>query len=389
MASKSNAGGKGTNGEPDQPGKGGGPQGPASRRPSGKATTRATSSTPGQSKPGQSKPGQSKPGQSKPGQGRPSAAAKTSSEPPAPDPRPAPVAGTTTDPTSQGRPAWLSDVLRLAWLPLVLGLVVGVAVAAWSGTSVGHTTDAVINTRVAASQPNERVDLINDLAALPRITSVMEPVAEAANLSPAELRDSLQVTRIEASTMVKVSLTTAEGDDTYRRAVLQDFLDAAQEYLQPSSEPSPALEAAQTAEDDAIDAYYEAIAKNRGIAPDVALSDLQRDLAAAIRAGNQAEVARLNSQMPQAVENATEFAKLTAARERASVNVEAIAQSEAETSSTGPANLRLTYLDNTGGRDGITSSVALRRGLASGVAVVIVVGALVILLGRRRRLATT
>ncbi len=301
--------------------------------------------------------------------------------------RAASQAAPVPEPAAPAGRSRLASALRLAWLPILVGLVAGAVVAVTTGASVGQTTEGVVNTRTASTQPNERVDLINDLATLPQISAVIDPVADAAGLSSPALRDALRITRIESSTLVRLSLSTAEGDDAYRRGVLEDFLDAARGYLQPPT-PSPAVAQGQDDEAAAIEAYYAAIEEAGGLRPDDVLSRLDAQLVDARRANDRGRVRQLEKQLPQAISDATEFAKLGAARDRASANLDALASAEAETASSGPAGLELTYLDDASGRDGITSGVALRRGGAAGVVTALLVAGLILLLARRRRLPT-
>lgn len=278
---------------------------------------------------------------------------------------------------------WLDPVRRLLWLPIVVGVLAGVAVAATTEAAVEESTTAVVNTRAASSLPNDRLDLINDLVAVADLSTVTNPVARENGLSGAALRAGLSVERIEASTLTRLTLS-APGDDEFRRGVLADFLAAAQEYLTPET-PSPSLVAARAEERRAITAYYEALAENNGQDPVETFDRLAQRIVDAQVAGNTQLQNSLESFVPRATRRAAEFAAITTRRTTAEATARNLATSEATQSRGGPSALELSFVASTS-EPGLTDSVPLRRGLAAGLAAALVVAGLLLLLARGRRL---
>jgi hypothetical protein len=276
----------------------------------------------------------------------------------------------------------LAPLRRLWWIPLVVGIIAGVVVGSLAGSSVGHETRAVVNTRTATPLPNERVDLINDLTTVVKVSSVVSAVAENFDLTADELRDGLTISRLETSTFVDIRLTTDRGDDSFRREVVQAFVDEVVAYLEPSS-PSMAFENAEEAESAAIDAYYAAIEDNGGLIPSDTLNRLQARLIEARAERNTKLVSSLEASVPRATRKAAEFEKLRAQMRRAGVQLEAITQSDAESSASGVANLEISFVDSSGAQ-GVLSSLALRRGVAAGLAAALVTAGIVVLVSGAR-----
>jgi hypothetical protein len=293
---------------------------------------------------------------------------------------------TPDGPSQQGsNREWLAPLRRWWWLPAVVGVLAGIFVASLAGAPVGHNTSAVVNTRAASSLPNERIDLINDLSVALRVSEVVGPVAKAVDMSPAAVRKAISVSRVQASTLVRITATTQHGDDAVRRRMIEAFLDAAVAYLQPPS-PSRALAAAEKAERRAITAYYGAIEANAGVPPTDELTRLQQRIVQAARDGDRARRVALTRQLPPMIDAAARFTELTSRRDRAIANARTTSQSDLIASNGGIAALSPSFLDGASDTDSITSSVALRRGVAGGAAAAVLVAALVLVLGRARRL---
>lgn len=279
---------------------------------------------------------------------------------------------------------WLDPVRRLWWLPVVIGVLAGLAVGSFTTATSNETTSAVVNTRAGSTLPNERVDLINDLIATSKLSSVTNPVARANGLTGAELRTSLRVERIETSTLAQITLTTDQGDEDFRREVVSQFLESVQDYLVPEG-PTPSFQAAQRAETAAIDAYYQALADNGGMDPTVTFERLQTNLVNAQRAKNKQLQQSLRSFVPRASKKAAEFEKIERRRDRAVQTLKSLGTTEITSAKSGPAALKLSFL-TTERESGLTDSVPLRRGVAAGLAAALVVAGLLLLLARGRRL---
>ena len=279
---------------------------------------------------------------------------------------------------------WLDPVRRLWWLPLVIGVLAGVTVGSFTHATTDETSSAVINTRSGSSLPNERVDLINDLIATSKLSSVTNPVARDNGLTGPELRAGLRVERIEASTLARITLTTSKGDEDFRRDVIRQFLTSVQDYLVPDR-PTPAFKAAQQAEGKAIDDYYQAIADNGGMDPSTTFQRLQGNLIDAQRAKDKPLQRTLRSFVPRAAKRAAEFEKIDRRRDRAVATLKSLSTSELTAATSGPAALELSYLASNR-EAGITDSVPLRRGIAAGLAAALVVAGLLLMLARGRRL---
>lgn len=286
--------------------------------------------------------------------------------------------------SASARRPWWTPLRRWWWLPLLAGVAAGIAVGSLAEGTVGSSTSAVVNVRAASTLPNERLDLINDLSTVLRVSEVVDPVADDAGMTSGELRDAVTVARVEDSTQVRLTVTS-DGDEAERRAVLEGFFEAAVGYLQPTS-PSATLQQAQQAEADAIAAYYDAIEDNGGIAPPDELARLQDRIVEAARTGQTDRLATLRAAVPTVIADNRRFAELTAARDRATATLEEVTAADLVATSRGPQDLRLSYLDSSADQVSITSSVAVRRGVAAGLAAALVVGGLVVLLARRRRL---
>ena len=279
---------------------------------------------------------------------------------------------------------WLDPVRRLWWLPVVIGVLAGLFVGSFTTATSNETTSAVINTRAGSTLPNERVDLINDLIATSKLSSVTNPVARDNGLGGEELRSGLRVERIEASTLARITLTTDKGDEDYRREVITQFLASVQNYLVPER-PTPSFKAAQNAESAAINAYYQALADNGGMDPTVTFQRLQTNLVNAQRAKDKKLQQSLRSFVPRASKKAAEFEKIERRRDRAVATLKSLSTSEITQAKSGPAALKLSFLA-TNVESGITDSVPLRRGIAAGLAAALVVAGLLLLLARGRRL---
>lgn len=279
---------------------------------------------------------------------------------------------------------WLDPVRRLWWLPVVVGVVAGVMVGTFTNATTDETTSGVVNTRAGSTLPNERLDLINDLIATSQLTSVTNPVARANGLTGPELRAALSVERLEASTLARISLTTSKGDEEFRKKVISEFLSSVQTYLVPKR-PSPSFQAAQQAEAEAIDAYYQAIADAKGLDPTETLERLQARILDAQRANNKKLQNFLSSLVPRASRKAAAFEKVDSRRQRAIATVRSLATTEITQAKSGPAALKVSFLA-TNREAGITDSVPLRRGVAAGLAAALVVAGLLLLLARGRRL---
>ncbi len=279
---------------------------------------------------------------------------------------------------------WLDPVRRLWWLPVVIGVLAGLAVGSFTHATTDETTSAVVNTRAGSALPNERLDLINDLVATSKLTSVTNPVARDNGLSGPELRAALQVERIETSTLARISLTSSQGDEEFRKKVIQEFLDSVRDYLVPEG-PTPAFKAAQQAEAQAIDAYYQAIADSKGMDPTQTLERLQGNLIQAQKDKDKKLQNFLASLVPRASRKAAEFEKVDARRQRAIQTLKSLATSEVTQAESGPAALTVSFLA-TNREAGVTDSVPLRRGLAAGIAAALVVAGMLLLLARGRRL---
>lgn len=289
--------------------------------------------------------------------------------------------------SSATRSDWPSALRRLWWLPLLVAVISAVVVGFNSPTTTADSTSAVVNTRSASSLPNERLDLINDLSAVLDVTSVINPVAAQSDMSPGELREALVIKRIESSTLARITLTTSAGDDRFRREVIKRFLAETKDYLGPTS-PSPALEAAELAESEAIDDYYEAIEANNGQVPTETFTRLLARLVDAQAANDKRLYEQLLSFLPNMSEKAKEFERIDNRRARATANLRIISQLEIQESGSGPAGLQLTFLDTPAQNDSLTSSEPLRRGLGAGLAAGLVVAGLIVLLARGGRLGT-
>lgn len=278
---------------------------------------------------------------------------------------------------------WRRTLRRFFWLPLLLGLVVGSVLAATAESEDAYRTVAVVNTRAASSEPNERVDLINDLISIEDVSSIYATVAEEFDVSEQQLHDGLSVTQIAGSTSVSISLTSDDGNEVFRREVLQAFLDEVVGYLGPKR-PTSALTTAENAQNAAIDAYYAAIENNGGFLPSDTLRRLQQRLIAARDAQDVQRQQQLRQLLPGAIHRAAEFEKLRARMSRAIAQVTAVSEAEASSSTSGLADLRLTFVDDDVSKQ-LASSPALRRGVAGGLATALIVAAIVIVLGARRR----
>lgn len=289
----------------------------------------------------------------------------------------------STTPTRSGTLLW-APLRRWWWLPLAAGVVAGLLIASLAGAEVGRSTSAVVNVRAASSLPNERLDLINDLSEVLTVSEVADPVAEEAGMGSAELRRAISVARVGSSTLVRITVT-ADLDEQDRRLLLDNFFETAVDYLQPAS-PSAAYERAQQAEADAIEAYYAAIETNGGVQPPDELARLEQRIVSATREGDRERVAELQRFLRRVISDNRRFAELTSARDRATESLQAIAEADLLGSARGPVDLELSYLDGSADQVSVTSSLALRRGLAGGAAAAVVVAGLVLLLSRRRRL---
>ncbi len=279
---------------------------------------------------------------------------------------------------------WLDPVRRLWWLPVVIGVLAGLAVGSFTHATTDETTSAVVNTRAGSTLPNERIDLINDLVATSKLTSVTNPVARDNGFSGPELRAALQVERIETSTLARISLTSSKGDEDFRKKVIQEFLASVQDYLVPQR-PTPAFKAAQRAEAQAIDAYYQAIADGKGMDPTETLRRLQANLINAQRDKDKKLQNALASMVPRAARKAAAFEKIEARRDRAVQTLKSLSTTEITQAESGPAALTVSFLA-TNQEAGVTDSVPLRRGIAAGLAAALVVAGLLLLLARGRRL---
>jgi hypothetical protein len=282
---------------------------------------------------------------------------------------------------------WRDSLRAWWWLPVIAGVLAGLAVGVLAGSDVGRTTSAVVNVRAASTLPNERLDLINDLGAITAVTEVVEPVAEAHGLTTSELREALGVRQVESSTQVRMSVTL-DRDEDERRQVLEDFLDAVVAYLDPQA-PSAALEAARAAEADAIAAYYQAIEDNGGVAPPDELRRLEQRIVQQTAEGNRGRAERLRRFLPTVIRQNREFAELVSARDRATTSLEELTSADLLDSSRGPGDLRLSFVGEGADPTTVTSSLAVRRGGAAGLAVALVVAVVVAVAGpaRRRRAA--
>lgn len=278
---------------------------------------------------------------------------------------------------------WRQSLRRLFWLPLLLGVVVGVLLGATAESDDAYRTVAVINTRAASPEPNERVDLINDLTSIEDVSSVYAAVAQEFDVSEQELYDQIQVRQLAGSTSVSISFTSDAGNEVFRREVIQAFLDQVVAYLQPDS-PTSAFRAAERAQNAAIDAYYAAIEDNGGFLPSDTLQRLQQRLIRARDARDTRRQEQLQAKLPTAIRRAAEFERLRAEKDRAIAQVTAVSQAEASSSESGLADLRPAFVDDDVSKQ-LSSSPALRRGVAGGVATALVVAAVIAVLAARRR----
>lgn len=287
-------------------------------------------------------------------------------------------------PPAPPRVSWFAPLRKLWWIPVVAGVLAGVGVASVEGTSVGHTTSAVVNMRDASSLPNERVDLMSDLDAVLRVPDVIDPVAEDLGMEPTAVRRALTVKRIEDSTLMRITASTQKGDADFRAQLIQSFLASAASYL---SVDSP-LATAEEKKTQAINDYYQVIADNEGIPPSDELVRLQNRIVAASEAGDKARRKRLLRFLPNVIEDAKNFELVTAAKDQAISAYADLDTASLSSGTTGPEALRASIIDESFDQEAVTSSVAKRRGLSAGIAAAVVLGGLVMLLGRKRALAS-
>lgn len=292
---------------------------------------------------------------------------------------------------STGLPVWLRRVplTLLIGIPITMGLIVGLGVGFVTDQSEEAASVAVISTRPASSLPNERIDLINDLATAITLPPVLDEVAASQDVSVAALRSGLSFTRINSSSFARLSFASPDLDAEARRAVIKVLLSVTADFLTPES-PSPELVQAQRTEKEATDAYYAALSANNGQSPADELRRINLRINSASAAGDRAKVSRLQKLLPRLVNETRQFDLLKAARDRASETLQSLGASEASEARGGPNALGISYVDENapdaaGTEEGI-ASVAVRRGFAAGVAAALVlVGfTLMIAWGRRR-----
>lgn len=72
-----------------------------------------------------------------------------------------------------------SLLVPLWWVPVVIGALVGIGVAASTRVVTTSTTTAIDNTRAASQRPTEHLDLVKGLSTVMALSPVLEPVAEA------------------------------------------------------------------------------------------------------------------------------------------------------------------------------------------------------------------
>lgn len=302
-----------------------------------------------------------------------------------------PAGGTTgpkgprgSKPAAPAGGSWWAPLRRFWWIPLAAGLVAGIGVASVEGTSVGHTTSAVVNMRDASTLPNERVDLMADLDAVLKVPDVIDPVAAELGLKSNAVRGSLTVKRIEDSTLMRITATTEKGDEAFRTQLIESFLASAATYL---SVDSP-LSIADAKKTEAIDEYYQIITDNEGISPSDELARLQQRIVDAALEGDKAKRRKLLRFLPNVIEDAKQFELATAAKDQAISAYAELESASLTAGTTGPTALRASIIDEAFDQEAVTSSVATRRGISAGIAAAVVMAGLVLLLGRRKAAAS-
>ncbi len=275
----------------------------------------------------------------------------------------------------------MSSLVRLWWVPLLVGLLVGVGVGASTRSVTSSTTSAIVNTRAASNLPNERLDLVKDLSAVMALSPVLEPVAEANDLSVSELRSATTVNQVQSSSLGRVTVTSPEGEK-FRRSLIRQLVDSGASYLSPPN-PPPALVQAEKKQSQAIKAYYQAIADNDGLSPEDTLQRVQARLISARNAKNEILEKALLKQADRAVKKARKFEKLRLRLNRANTEVNAASASSRNVNQL--SALEVSYEQNT--QQGLTSALPLRRGLASALAAALVAAGFIVLssFARRRR----
>ncbi len=274
-----------------------------------------------------------------------------------------------------------SSLVRLWWVPVLIGALVAVGVGASTRAVTSSTSSAIVNTRAASQLPNERIDLVKDLAAVMKLSPVLEPVAEVNDMTVQELRESSNVEQVQSSSLARITVTSDKGA-AFRESLIEQLLTSGKTYLTPPS-PPPALSLGLEGQSKAIDNYYDAIEKNGGITPKDTLQRLQKRLLDAETTKNKVLRAALLKQMPRAIKKARNFEKLSRKVDQANSDLNAISASSKNNIWGGPSALELN-MEGTS-QTGLTNALPLRRGLAAGLAAALIAAGFILLTSLARR----
>lgn len=273
----------------------------------------------------------------------------------------------------------------LLGVPLILGVLVGGLVTTFTSQSEGQLTSAVVNTRPVSDLPNERLDLINDLATAMTLSPVLKPVADEFDLSLTQLRSGLSVERLESSSFARITFASSKNSAT-RQAVITGVLDSAKTYLSGSAAgtASPALVQAQAQQRAAVANYYAVIEANKGVAPAVQLRRLNQRLDRLEAAGATRALAGLRRAQTRLLGRVADFEAAQAQRTAANAALTAVTEQQVASASAGPNVLSADFVASN--EAGWSGSVALRRGIAAGLATALLAVGFVLALtvGRRR-----
>lgn len=274
-----------------------------------------------------------------------------------------------------------SSLVRLWWVPLLIGALVAVGVGASTRAVTTSTSTAIVNTRAASQLPNERIDLVKDLSAVMNLSPVLEPVADANDMTVAELRESSSVDQVQSSSLARITVTSDKGAE-FRESLIEQLLTSGKSYLTPPS-PPPALSLALNGQSKAIDAYYDAIEKNGGLTPRDTLKRLQDRLLVAENDKNKVLRAALLKQLPRAIKKARNFDKISRKVDQANSDLNAISASSKNNIWGGPSALELNFEADS--EAGLTNALPLRRGLAAGLAAALIAAGFILLASLARR----